>query len=266
MTSDVPTLVPYDPATLTAAWRDVVATVPAPPGAHVVGGPVAYEHDGQTFEGYVARDLAATGLQPVVLVVHDWTGVGPAVVARAHMLARLGYVAFCVDVYGAGVRPTGDAAAVEAGRYYGDLTLLRDRVAAGMTRALSEPDVDPARVAVVGYCFGGSAALELARTGADLRGAVCVHGRLVPHEPSDAGTIRGSVLVLTGGADPVVPDADVQAFADELRAADVTWEIAAYSGAPHAFTIAGSPSYRARADRRSWAAMTSFLADVLGRG
>lgn len=267
MTDSVPVLAPLDLETLPDAWRPVVATVPEPAGSRVGGGPVPYEHDGRAFEGYVARDLAAEGPRPAVLVVHDWSGVGPTVVARAHMLARLGYVAFCADVYGAGVRPAPDAAGAEAGRYYADLGLLRERVAAGLARLLAEPGVDPARVAAIGYCFGGSAAIELARSGADLRGVVSVHGRLLTHDPSDAAAIRGSVLVLTGGADPVVPDAAVTAFADELRAAaehgGPDWEITIYSGAPHAYTVAPAPSFRAHADRRTWESLTGFLAEAL---
>jgi dienelactone hydrolase len=270
---------PFAPDDFPTAWQEVIATVLEPEGSRVVGGEVTYESGGVAFEGYVARDEALSGPRPAVLLVHDWTGVGPTVRARAHMLARLGYVAFAADVYGAGVRPVGDAASAEAGRYYADLPLLRSRVAAGLERLLAEPGVDPARVAAAGYCFGGSAAVELARSGADLRGVVSIHGRLVVHEPSDAAAIRASVLVLTGGADGVVPDSDVHAFADELRATEgegadgghagheqgVEWEITSYSGAPHAFTIAGTDRYREHADRRTWQAFTSFLADTLSR-
>lgn len=261
------TFVPFSPESLPDAWRPVVATVPAPEGSRVVGGPVEYSADGVALEGYLARDESLTGPRPAVLLVHDWTGVGPTVQARAHMLARLGYVAFAADVYGAGVRPSHEEAGPIAGSFYANLPLMRARVAAGLARLVAEPGVDASRVVVAGYCFGGSAAIELARTGADVRGAVSFHGRLLTHPDDPAvpvSNVRGDVLVLTGGADPVVPDADVVAFADELRTAEgLTWEITTYSGAPHAFTVAGAPSYRARADHRSWAAFTSFLADVL---
>jgi dienelactone hydrolase len=179
------------------------------------------------------------------------------------MLARLGYVAFAGDVYGAGVRPSGDDAPAEAGKYYRDLPLLRSRVAAGFSWLQQHPAVDPARLAVIGYCFGGTAALEFARTGAPLRGVVSFHGGLIAHDPSDAAQIAASLLVLTGGADPVVPDEAVVAFEQELRGAPhVDWQITTYSGAPHAFTIPGGDSYRPVADARSWRAMVCFLDEV----
>jgi dienelactone hydrolase len=226
---------------------------------------VRYDHEGLPLEGYLARDVQADERKPAVLILHDWYGVGDTVRMRAQMLARLGYVAFAADLYGAGVRPTGDAAAAEAGTYYRDLPLLRSRVAAGFSWLRQHPAVDPARLAVIGYCFGGTAALEFARTGAPARGVVSFHGGLITHDPSDAGAIAASLLVLTGAADPVVPDEAVAAFEDELRAAPhVDWQVTSYSGAPHAFTIPGSDRYRPVADARSWRAMACFLDEVFG--
>jgi dienelactone hydrolase len=266
-TSEPPT--PFDPTAYPPAWHEIVASVPEPEGARVVGGTVKYGHDAPTgaapCEGYVAWDDAATaGPRPAVLLVHDWLGVGPTVQARAHMLARLGYVAFAADVYGVHGRPaTHDEASATAGRYYQDLALLRGRLHAAYEWLVSQPAVDAGRVVAAGYCFGGSGALELARTGADLRGTVAFHARLVTHDPSDAGEIQGRVLILGGGDDAVVPDDAVHAFTDELRAAGVPWEVTLYGGAPHAYTIADQPSFRPEADRRSWVAFTDFLAHVL---
>ncbi|MFF1635206.1 dienelactone hydrolase family protein [Leifsonia sp. NPDC058248] len=224
---------------------------------------VRYEHEGLALEGYLARDVQADERRPAVLILHDWGGVGDTVRMRAQMLARLGYVAFAADLYGAGVRPTGDAAPVEAQKYYRDLPLLRSRVAAGFTHLLQHPAVDPARLAVIGYCFGGMAALEFARTGAPARGVVSFHGGLITHDPSDAGAIAASLLVLTGAADPSVPDEAVVSFENELRAAPhLDWQVTTYSGAPHAFTIPGIDRYRPLADARSWRALVCFLDEV----
>ncbi|WP_022905335.1 dienelactone hydrolase family protein, partial [Curtobacterium sp. B18] len=127
----------------------------------------------------------------------------------------------------------------------------------------------PDKVVVMGYCFGGSAALELARTGADLVGAVSFHGGLIVHDPSDASAIRAKLLVLTGASDPVVPDETVVAWDDDMRAApEVDWHLVSYAGAMHAFAVPGTDApdhgalYHARADRRSWRALEVFLAEV----
>ncbi|MEO7015495.1 MAG: dienelactone hydrolase family protein [Leifsonia sp.] len=249
--------------TLSPAHQALLAQVPIGPHSVIDSEIVDYEHEGVRLEGYLARDVQADERKPAVLVLHDWHGVGDTVKMRAHMLARLGYVAFAADLYGADVRPEGDAASAVARKYYQDLPLLRARVSAGFTWLLQHPAVDPARLAVIGYCFGGSAALEFARTGAPARGVVSFHGRLVTHEPSDATAIAASLLVLTGAADPVVPDEAVAAFENELRAAPhVDWQVTSYSGAPHAFTIPGSESYRPVADARSWRALACFLDEV----
>jgi dienelactone hydrolase len=250
---------------------DVLSTVREPAGADVRVDTVDYEHDGTALQGVLAKDHALAGRRPAVVVVHDWHGVNEHVEARVTMLARLGYVAFGADVYGAGVRPGDDTAAQVAGAFYADLPLMRGRMTAALDRLRADPDVDPERIVVMGYCFGGSAALELARTGADLVGAVSFHGALIAHDPSDAADIRARLLVLTGGADPVVPDEAVHAWQDELRAApDVDWQVVTYAGAMHAFAVpdADAPDhgaqYQARADRRSWQALEVFLADVFG--
>ncbi|GAA1447365.1 dienelactone hydrolase family protein [Leifsonia poae] len=248
---------------LSPAHEALLAQVPIRPHSVIDAEVIAYEHEGLALEGYLARDVQADERKPAVLILHDWHGVGDNVRMRAQMLARLGYVAFAADLYGAGVRPTGDDASAEATKYYRDLPLLRSRVSAGFTTLLQHPAVDPARLAVIGYCFGGTAALEFARTGAPARGVVSFHGGLVTHDPSDAGAIAASLLVLTGASDPVVPDDAVVAFENELRAAPhVDWQVTSYSGAPHAFTIPGTDRYRPVADARSWRAMVCFLDEV----
>lgn len=248
---------------LAPAFQTLLEQVPIGDRSVIEAETVHYEHEGTPLEGYLARDASVDERRPAVLVLHDWLGVGDNVRMRAQMLARTGYVAFAADLYGAGVRPTGDAASAEAGKYYRDLPLLRSRVAAGFSWLQQHPAVDPARLAVIGYCFGGTAALEFARTGAPARAVVSFHGGLIAHDPSDAAQIAASLLVLTGGSDPVVPDEAVVAFEQELRGAPhVDWQMTTYSGAPHAFTIPGTDRYRPVADARSWRALVCFLDEV----
>ncbi len=243
----------------------LIDSVPLAEGSVIETGRVAYEESGTPLDGYLAWDGApdAAEPRPGVLVLHDWTGEGEYVHARAQMLARLGYVALAADLYGEGVRPTGDDAAAEAHKYYGDLPLLRSRVTAGFETLRADPRVDPDRIAVIGYCFGGSASIEFARTGAPIVGAVSFHGGLVTHDPADVASLSAPLLVLTGAADPVVPDEAVVAFENELRQAPgLDWQVVSYSGAPHAFTLPMIPAYRPKADARSWRAMEDFLGEV----
>jgi dienelactone hydrolase len=249
--------------TLSPAHRKLLHTVPLRAASRIVASDVPYEHDGSPMEGYLALDETHEGLRPGVLIVHDWGGIAEYTQVRAQMLARLGYVAFAADIYGAGVRPQGEDAPTEAGKYYSNPELLRARVEAGYRELRANPEVDPDRIVVIGYCFGGWAALEFARTGADLRGVVSFHGGLAAHDPSDADAIRASLLILTGGSDPVVPEEAVVAFTNELRAAArVDWEVITYSGAPHAFTLPEAPDYRPLADARSWRRFVDFLEEV----
>ncbi|WP_345635103.1 dienelactone hydrolase family protein [Rugosimonospora acidiphila] len=250
--------------TFSTAHQALLDSVPARDGARIEAEAVDYQHEGLALEGYFAHDAAIAERKPGVLVVHDWTGLREYPKVRSQMLARLGYAAFAADIYGAGIRPTGEQEpAAEAGKYYGNLSLFRARMQAGYDRLVADPRVDPDRIAVIGYCFGGSGALEFARTGANLRGTASFHGGLIAHDPSDASAIRTPLLIMTGAADPVVPDEAVIAFENELRAADVDFEIISYSGAPHAFTLPeAGPAYRAKADARSWQRLTGFLSEV----
>ena len=247
---------------LSAAQEELLAQVPIPHGAQIEGAPITYGHDGTELEGYVAHDAAANEPRPGILVVHDWLGVGPTVEMRAQMLARLGYVAFAADIYGADTRPTHETAPALTRQYYGDLPLMRARVQAAYDTLVELPQVDETRIAVIGYCFGGSAAIEFARTGADIKGVVSFHGRLITHDPSDADAIRAKLLILTGGSDPVVTDENLHDFQDELRAVpDLDWQTVVYSGAPHAFTVPGQ-NYRPLADARSWRAQLDFFDEI----
>jgi dienelactone hydrolase len=254
-----------------SALTAVLSTVPIPPGARIATGPVDYALDGTALQGYLAVDEASTERRPGVLVIHDWLGVGDYVQVRAQMLARLGYVALAADIYGAELRPTMQEAAGVAKRFYADAALVRARAAAGLAELRDHPLVDPSRIAVIGYCFGGFVALELARSGAEVVGVVTFHGALSTQSPQDAANISGKVLVLAGAADPVVPDDQVREFEDAMRAApDVDWQLVHYSGAMHAFTQpdVNTPdhgaAYQQAADRRSWVAMRAFFDEIFG--
>jgi dienelactone hydrolase len=230
------------------------------------------DDDGATCEAFVAYDQEQEGKRPGVLVVHDWMGVGPYVRSRAEQLAALGYVALTADIYGKGVRPgTGEEAAQLAGTYRADRAVLRKRSRAGLKALTDHPLTDRRRTAAIGYCFGGTAVLELARSGAEMGGFVTFHGGLETPHPEDGRNIRGKVLVLHGADDPVVPTPHVLAFQEEMRKARVDWQMVFYGGAVHAFSrkdTGNDPStgvaYDEKADRRSWEAMKTFFGEIFG--
>jgi dienelactone hydrolase len=239
--------------------------------ARLVTKTVEYSQNGTPLEGYLAYDDSFQGKRPGILVFHEWMGVGPYERMRAEQLAALGYVAFAADIYGKGVRPaTPQLAAKEAGKYRGaDRTMMRERAKAGLAKLASFPEVDPDRLAAIGYCFGGTVALELARSGANTRGTVSFHGGLNTPNPTDARNIRGRVLALHGADDPHVPPTEVAAFQQEMRAAKVDWQMNIYGGAVHSFTNPKSgndPSkgaaYNEKADRRSWEAMKELFNEL----
>ncbi|MFT4212106.1 MAG: dienelactone hydrolase family protein [Microbacterium sp.] len=242
---------------------ELVERVPLPEGARVEARDVDYAHDGVALRGHEARRTDAGAKRPAVLVVHDWYGLRDYAKARAQMLARLGYHAFAVDVYGAGVSyDDPEQAKAAAGRFYADPALLTGRIRAAYDVVAADPEVDAARISIIGYCFGGSASLEFARTGAPLVVTASFHGGLNTHDPADVDRIQGSILIATGASDPVVPDSAIASFQDELRTnPGLDWQVQVYSGAPHAFTLPGIPAYREGADRRSWAALVELLAE-----
>ena len=256
---------------LAAAAAAAALLLPTQATAELVTRTVEYRQGDAPLEGYLAYEAGGPAKRPGVLIVSDWMGVGKNSKARADQLAHLGYVAFVADIYGKGANPkdAGEAGKL-AGRYKGDRPLLRARVRAGLDELRKVGLVDAPRVAAIGYCFGGTTVLELARSGADVAGVVTFHGGLDTPTPADARNIKAHVLVLHGADDPYVPAAQVAAFEDEMRAGGVDWELVKYSGAVHSFTIpdAGSDNakgaaYNAVADRRSWEAMKAFFAEVL---
>ncbi len=238
--------------------------------AGVVTRAVEYRHEDKVLEGYLAYDDSISTQRPGVIVVHEWTGLGPYAKMRTEQLAKLGYIAFAVDMYGKGVlaKDAKEAAAL-SGIYTSNRQLMRSRAYAGLEVLRNQKLTDPRRLVAIGYCFGGTTVLEMARGGADLAGVVSFHGELSTPNPGDAGNIKAKVLVLHGADDPVVPAQQVLAFQDEMRKARVDWQMVSYGGAVHSFTNPGAgndPSrgsaYNEKADIRSWEAMRLFFAEI----
>ncbi len=188
-------------------------------------------------EGFIARPEKVEGKLAAVMVVHDWMGNGEFSYARATSLAQAGYVAFAIDVYGKGKRAkNAEEAGALSGAMYKDRALFRARLQGALTELLKRSDVDPKRVGIIGFCFGGSAALELARTGADLKAVVSFHGGLGTTDPTATKDVKARLLILHGSRDPLVPPAEVAAFMTEMNAAKVEYRLVAYPNAVHAFT------------------------------
>lgn len=222
---------------------------------------VAYEVEGEPFAGYYAAAEEPRGL---VLVIHDWDGMTDYERRRADMLAELGYDAFAVDLFGADNLPeTMDERMAATRALYDDRERMRALILGGLAEARERSETDTA--VVIGYCFGGAAALELARSGAadEVVGYASFHGALDTPEGQSWPADAPPILILHGGADEDPDMGDVAAIAQELEAAGLTYDIEVYSGAPHAFTVFGSERYRERADARSWEAFQAFLDENL---
>ena len=232
---------------------------------------VEYRHGDAVLEGYLAYDSQLDHPVPGVLVVHEWKGLNEYAKRRARQLAELGYVAFAIDMYGKGILAADHAEAGQlSGIYRSDRRLMRDRALAGLKVLTSQPLVDKTRVAAIGYCFGGTTVLELARDGVDLKAVASFHGGLGTPHPEDARQIKGKVLVLQGAEDSfTLPE--LPSFKEEMAKAHVDCRVIEYQGAVHSFTVpeAGNdPStgmaYNAEADRKSWVAMQHLFEEVFG--
>lgn len=234
---------------------------------------IEYKDGDTVLEGYLVYDDAVAGARPGVIVVHDWMGFGPYGNGRAEQLAQLGYAALAVDIYGKGVRPQNtDEASKQAGYFKEHRDVLRRRALAGLEALKQESVVDPQRIAAIGYCFGGTTVLEMARAGMPLSGVVSFHGGLSTDMPAAKGDIKSKVLVLHGADDPYVPPDEVAGFTKELNAAGADWQMVQYSGAVHSFTRkdAGDDNskgaaYNANADKRSWEAMKIFFDELFNK-
>ena len=233
---------------------------------------VRYSEGAVEFLGYLAFDDTAAGKRPGVLVVHEGLGLGEHIMERARRIAKLGYVVFAADMFG-GRRQFSDIQEMSKllSELRNDLPTLRARGRAALATLASLPQVDGTLLAAVGFCFGGSVVLELARDGADLKAVISVHGVLSTRAPAETDKVKASVLVCTGADDPLAPSNQVVEFQNEMRAAEVRdWQVVSYGNALHAFTNpAAGPStmrgtlYDEQADRRSWLAVRNFLEELL---
>ncbi len=237
--------------------------------AHLKVDKIIYQQDGKDFEGFLALPGKTDKKLPAVLLIHDWTGLDEYEQMRARMLAENGYVTFAMDMYGKGVRAANHKEAGELSGTYGkDRNLLRSRIATALQVLKARPEVEAARVAVVGYCFGGMAAIEAALMGADIKGVVTFHAALsFPTLMADAKNVKVPVLIHHGGADKFVPEKDVKALKSEFDKAKVKYSFVIHEGATHGFTLKSNTGheehfgmkYDAKADLTSWASMLSFL-------
>ncbi|MBY9064327.1 dienelactone hydrolase family protein [Sphingomonas yunnanensis] len=234
--------------------------------------PLHHDGPGGRFAGVFAWDDSVEGARPGVLVVPNILGQKEADNAKAEALAALGYAAYACDLYGEGRRA---APGPDIARYMDELNadrdLLRDRLAASLAALTAQPEVDAARTAAIGFCFGGKCVLDMARAGLDVRGVVSFHGVYDRPDYASVAPITAKVLVCHGWDDPLGPPEAVTALAQELSEAAADWQIHAYGNAGHAFTdearrgsTVPGVAYEERADRRSWAAMRYFLEEAVG--
>jgi len=231
------------------------------PVAAQAGEAVDYTVDGEAFQLYRASpDGASKGL---VLVIHDWDGLTDYEVKRADMLADMGYAVFAADLFGAGVRPTKvEDKRQHTGELYKDRQKMR-RLMTGALEVAAGKGADTGHAVAMGYCFGGAAVLELARSGADLKGFATFHGGLKTPEGQDYSAAKGEFLIMHGTADSAITMDQFSALAVELGSAGIRHEMVTYGGAPHAFTVFDSDRYREDADRKSWARFSEFLKATL---
>jgi dienelactone hydrolase len=231
---------------------------------------VEYSCAGLRLVGQIAVDDSRDDQRPAVLVAHEGNGLSDHAKNSARKLAELGYVAFALDYYGDGMPLPPDQIAPRCSALIDDPLLTRVLGRAGLEVLLASEYADPSRVAAIGYCFGGTMSLELARDGADLKAVVGFHSGLATSRPDDAANITGSVLVCIGAEDPLIPPDQRLAFEEEMRAGRVDWSLILYGGAVHSFTnpaVDGSNpvlAYDANADARSWRAMTDLFREKFG--
>lgn len=224
------------------------------------GKTIAYNVDGASYEGYLASPDPQA---PLVILIHDWDGLNSYEIQRADMLFKLGFNVFAADLFGAGIRPVSiDERKKLTGELYQNRGKMRSLLMAAVTAA-RDNGVKSNKAVAAGYCFGGAAVLEMARSGADLQGFVSFHGGLTTPTGQDYNEVKGKILILHGTADESVSMNDFSSLAQEMEKAQVPHEMITYSGAPHAFTVFGSERYREDADKKSWRRFIEFLEETV---
>jgi dienelactone hydrolase len=220
--------------------------------------------------GFLAYDDAQKGKRPGVLVVHEAFGLGEHAMERARMLAKLGYVAFAADLFGDRRQVGPSDLGTVIGGLMGDPSALRKRAKAALSALAAQPRVDAQRLFAIGFCFGGTTVLELARDGADLLGVVGFHSGLGTGAPAKPGAVKASILALIGADDPIIPPDQRRAFEEEMRNSGADWQLMLYGKTEHSFTNPAADGtamkgviYNALADQRSWRALQDFFAERL---
>jgi dienelactone hydrolase len=231
---------------------------------------VEYRDGPYVLEGYLAYDDATQVLRPAVLIIPEWWGLTEYPKHRAIQLAGMGYVAFAADMYGQGESTNDPQQATQwATPFFTNRKLMRQRAGVALDTLLNQKYVDRTRVAAIGYCFGGTSVLELARGGSPLAGVICFHGNLARTENEGPDNIKAKILICHGADDPLAPVASIPALIQEMKEAKADYQINIYSGAQHAFTNPDADShnmqgvaYNAQADKRSWMALSDFFAEL----
>jgi dienelactone hydrolase len=248
----------------------VLVVLPSTVSAAVIENTMDFEHNGNKYKGYIYHDDAVSGKRPGVMVVHQWWGLTDYAKDRARQLAEMGYVSFAMDMYGENKVTTHPEQAKEwMTQTTSNADAWRALANKGLDLLKSNDKVDTAKVAAIGYCFGGSTVMQLAYSGADVAGVVSFHGSLPPASPEQAKAIKGKVLVEHGNAGTSVPAERIAQFKDVLDQAKVDYTFHGYDGVRHAFTDPGADSrgienmkYDANADKQSWSAMKTFFKQI----
>lgn len=250
--------------------------VALPAYARIIEQNVDYAAGATTLKGYIAYDDSFKGRRPAIIVVHEWWGYNEYARSRARQLARLGYVGMAVDMYGDGKQAAHPQDAQKfSSEVAGNIDLERQRFEAAMAVLAGHKLVEPGMIAAIGYCFGGSVVLQMAREGVDLRGVASFHGGLTTRHPASPGAIKARILVAHGGLDPFTTPEQLTGFIDEMNHAGADYKIEIFSGAKHAFTNPGADeygkrfnlplAYNQRADEDSWQDLQMFLHDIFAR-
>jgi dienelactone hydrolase len=241
--------------------------------AEVQGKEVTYSANGTLLKGYIAYDDSIQGKRPGVLVVHEWWGLDDYARKRARMLAQSGYTALALDMYGEGKQAHHpDDAGKFAGELAKNLPLAKTRFEAAMGYLRQQKNVDAKNIAALGYCFGGSVVLQMARLGEDLKGVVSFHGNLATAHPAQPGEVKARIISFTGTDDPMIPAEQVAAFKQEMEKAGADYKVVTFAGAKHSFTNPAADeygrkfnlplAYDAAADKASWSETENFLAGI----
>jgi dienelactone hydrolase len=239
-------------------------TLTVPGAAELRTQTVDYKHGDTALEGYLAYDDATGGKRPGVLLLHRRDGMTDLTRKNTEMVAKLGYVVFAPDIFGKTVRPKDVKEMIEQSAIYNkDRPLMRARAQAGFDVLRENPMVDPARLAMVGYCFGGTVAVELAEVAAPVLGTIAIHGSFRDHAPEAANNIKGRFLILHGAEDTIAPLDEVNKLIKDFRAAKVAWQMELYGGTEHGFSTPKNAAEE-RANTLSQAATVRFLSEIFG--